>query len=113
MSRTNLKLLLPLLATSMLTSGCQNMLNKLDHIGEPPPMAAVQNPQEKPEYKEMTWPMPETPPPQKQYANSLWQPGARTFFRDGRAGRVGDILKVNIKINDKLQLNNQTEGKRT
>jgi len=101
-----------LLAVTLLT-GCDSMMGKLDHIGKPPPMAAVANPQEKPDYKPMNWPMPETPPPAKQYANSLWQPGARTFFRDGRAARVGDILKVNVKINDKLQFNNQTEGKRT
>lgn len=93
-------------------SGCQNMLDRLDHINQPPPMAAVQNPQEKPGYKPMTWPMPETQPPSQQYANSLWQPGARAFFRDGRASRVGDILKVIVKINDKLQFNNQTQAKR-
>ena len=102
-----------LLLASTLLTGCSSILGKLDHINEPPPMAAVTNPQEKPDYKPMTWPMPETPPPQKQYANSLWQPGARAFFRDGRAARVGDILKVTVKINDKLQFNNQTEGKRT
>jgi flagellar L-ring protein FlgH len=101
-----------LLLASTLLSGCQNMLDRLDHINKPPPMAAIVNPQEKPEYKPMTWPLPETPPPAKQYANSLWQPGARAFFRDGRAARVGDILKVNITINDKLQFNNQTEMKR-
>lgn len=106
------RMTLLLLATTLL-SGCGSVLNKLDHINEPPPFAAVENPQEKPEYKPMSWPMPETQPPTKQYANSLWQPGARTFFRDGRASRVGDILRVNIKINDKAQVNNETEGKRT
>lgn len=102
-----------LLVLTTLLSGCESVMEKLDHINKPPPMAEVTNPQEKPEYKPLSWPMPETPPPARQYANSLWQPGARTFFRDGRASRVGDILKVNVKINDKLQFNNQTEGKRT
>ena len=106
------KLGLTLLATSLLCSGCSSILDKLDHINKPPPMTEVVNPQEKPEYKEMTWPMPENPPPSKQYANSLWQPGARTFFRDGRASRVGDILKVKVRINDKMQFNNQTQAKR-
>jgi len=101
-----------LLAATMLT-GCSSMLDRLDNIGKPPQMAKVEDPQEKPDYKPLNWPMPQTPPPAQQYANSLWQPGARAFFRDGRAARVGDILKVNVKINDKLQLNNQTEGKRT
>jgi flagellar L-ring protein precursor FlgH len=106
-------LLITLLSASAMLGGCSGTLEKLDHIGKPPPMEQVSNPTEKPEYKPLSWPMPETPPPQKQYANSLWQPGARAFFRDGRAARVGDILKVSIKINDKLQFNNQTEGKRT
>jgi len=100
-----------LLATAL--SGCASMLERLDNIGKPPEMTKVENPQEKSDYKPLSWPMPTTPPPQQQYANSLWQPGARAFFRDGRAARVGDILKVNVAINDKLQLNNQTEGKRT
>ena len=102
-----------LLTLSTLLSGCDSVLDKLDHINKPPAMTEVVNPQEKAEHKDITWPMPETQPPSKQYANSLWQHGARAFFRDGRAARVGDILKVNVKINDKLQFNNQTEGKRT
>ncbi len=102
-----------LLTFSTLLSGCDSVLDKLDHINKPPAMSEVVNPQEKAEHKDITWPMPETQPPSKQYANSLWQHGARAFFRDGRAARVGDILKVNVKINDKLQFNNQTEGKRT
>jgi flagellar L-ring protein precursor FlgH len=110
MQRINI---LGVLLASTLLAGCDSIFAKLDHINEPPPMAKMVNPQEKADYKPMTWPMPETPPPEKQYANSLWQPGARAFFRDGRAARVGDILKVTININDKMQFNNQTEGKRT
>jgi flagellar L-ring protein precursor FlgH len=102
---------LALLASTILT-GCATTLEKLDRIGQSPAQAAVMNPQEKPNYQPLSWPMPETPPPQKQYANSLWQPGARAFFRDGRAARVGDILRVNIQINDKAEVNNETQGKR-
>lgn len=100
-----------LLATSML-SACNKTLDKLENIGSPPPLATVENPKVKADYEPMTWPMPENTPPPKQYANSLWQPGSRTFFRDQRAARVGDILKVNVKIKDKAELKNETEGKR-
>jgi len=93
-------------------SGCNNMLDKLENVGNQPPLATIENPQEKPGYEPMSWPMPENPPPPKQYANSLWQPGSRTFFRDQRAARVGDILRVNIKIKDKAELKNETQGKR-
>ncbi len=112
MRNTHFSILSVLLASSLL-AGCSGTLDKLDRINKPQEVSKVENPTEKPEYKPMSWPMPENAPPQKQYANSLWQPGARAFFRDGRAARVGDILKVNVKINDKLQFTNQTQGKRT
>lgn len=105
--------LLSLMLASTLLGGCGPMLNKLDNINKPQPVSAIENPTEKAEYKPMSWPMPENAPPARQYANSLWQPGARAFFRDGRAARVGDILKVTVRINDKLQFINQTQGKRT
>jgi len=97
---------------STLLSGCSSTLDKLDEIGKPPKLADINNPTEHANYQPVTWPMPETAPPAKQYANSLWQTGARAFFRDQRASRVGDILRVNVKIEDKAELDNETESKR-
>ncbi|CAN5904004.1 flagellar basal body L-ring protein FlgH [soil metagenome] len=46
-------------------------------------------------------------------ANSLWRSGARAFFIDQRAAKVGDILTVQIDINDSAQTSNATNSSRT
>jgi flagellar L-ring protein precursor FlgH len=45
-------------------------------------------------------------------ANSLWRVGARAFFADQRASHVGDILTVNIDIDDKAKTTNSTSSSR-
>jgi len=46
-------------------------------------------------------------------ANSLWRAGARTFFNDQRAGKVGDILTVQIDIDDSAKTTNSSTSTRT
>ncbi len=53
------------------------------------------------------------PTSQPASANSLWRAGARTFFNDQRAGRVGDILTVLITIDDSAATTNSTASSRT
>jgi flagellar L-ring protein precursor FlgH len=53
----------------------------------------------------------ETPTPAS--ANSLWRAGARAFFIDQRAGKVGDILTVQIDIDDSAKTSNSTTSSRT
>lgn len=59
------------------------------------------------------------PSPEEQRAdraasnNSLWRAGARTFFGDQRARRIGDIVTVNIDIDDSAQTQNSTNRSRS
>ncbi|MBV9993975.1 MAG: flagellar basal body L-ring protein FlgH [Caulobacteraceae bacterium] len=46
-------------------------------------------------------------------ANSLWRPGARTFFNDQRANKVGDILTILISIDVSAKVSNSTDSSRT
>ncbi|PZQ65280.1 MAG: flagellar basal body L-ring protein [Phenylobacterium zucineum] len=53
------------------------------------------------------------PAPQPASANSLWRTGARAFFNDQRASRIGDILTVQIDIDDSASTTNSTTSSRT
>ncbi|MES2983709.1 MAG: flagellar basal body L-ring protein FlgH [Pseudomonadota bacterium] len=102
-----------LAATALTVSGCGNTLRKLDQIGDQPPLTKVENPQMRPDYKPLSWPLPDPEATSTHTANSLWQPGARGFFRDQRATRVGDILRVNVSIADNAKFDNTTNVGRT
>jgi flagellar L-ring protein precursor FlgH len=104
---------LSLALVAVMLAGCDTTVDRLNNIGDPPPLREVTNPVEKPGYQPMSWPLPENTPPSKQYAGSLWQPGARSFFRDQRASRVGDIVRVNVQIRDRAMINNNTTRGRT
>ncbi|HEX8569921.1 MAG TPA: flagellar basal body L-ring protein FlgH [Caulobacteraceae bacterium] len=45
-------------------------------------------------------------------ANSIWKAGAKAFFKDQRAQRVGDIVTVSIEIDDSATMNNSTNRSR-
>lgn len=97
--------LLTLLAA--LTLGACNTLQRLSEVGTPPKLSQIDNPVQQPGYKPVTMPMPKPEVAQRE-ANSLWRPGARAFFKDQRAARIGDILTVNILIADEAKLDNTT-----
>lgn len=90
--------------------GC-SAFDRLANIGEPPALSAIKNPTEQPGYRPVRLPMP-VPAAVVHAPNSLWRSGARAFFKDQRAHQVGDILTINVKIDDKAELENTTTRSR-
>ncbi|MCB1555686.1 MAG: flagellar basal body L-ring protein FlgH [Alphaproteobacteria bacterium] len=101
---------LALLAATAL-SGC-TAADRIANIGQPPTMAEIENPQLSPDYKPVSMPMPAPQAVQKQ-PNSLWASNRKNFFKDQRASDVGDILTVLVDIDEKAELDNETERKRS
>jgi flagellar L-ring protein precursor FlgH len=97
-------------ALCLALAGC-GAASRIAEIGQPPAMSGIQNPRTAPGYVPVTMPMPPQMEPTRS-ANSLWRTGARSFFKDQRARAVGDILTVEIDINDSAQISNATTRRR-
>ena len=85
---------------------------RLAEVGKAPAMTAIENPTTKEGYRAVSMPMP-APQVVTRQKNSLWASDRQAFFEDQRADNVGDILTVTIDIQDRAQLDNDTERKRT
>lgn len=95
-----------LVSAAVLISGCSSY-DRLSEIGSGPKLAAMNNPA-----PQVSVPMPQ-PPAEPRGRASLWQPGARSFFHDPRASRVGDIITVNVAVADAAKMSNTTSRSRT
>lgn len=92
-------------------SACSTV-DRLDNIGRAPDLSPVNRPAlYTREGAQVTMPMPRQETPVYN-ANSLWAAGARSFFKDQRATKVGDIVTVRIDISDKAKVSNQTSRSR-
>lgn len=97
-----------LLATcaASLLAGCSTY-DRLSRLGQDPKLSPMTDPAQ-----HVAVPMP-PPPAEPSAPGSLWQTGARSFFHDPRASRVGDILTVSISIADAAKMSNTTSRSRT
>jgi flagellar L-ring protein precursor FlgH len=100
-----------LAALALALSGC-SAIDRVKNIGEAPSLAPIANPVSQPGYQPVTMPTEQGPQGPHQ-ANSLWTPGARSFFHDPRASHVGDILTIDITIADAAKLSDTTTRSRT
>jgi flagellar L-ring protein precursor FlgH len=97
-----------LIATSLL-GACANAVDKIQHIGEPPALSPVVVPPNPPPFNPAAAQVSLEP----RQPNSLWQSGSRSFFRDPRAAKVGDLLTVQIDIGDQAKIANTTSRSTT
>jgi flagellar L-ring protein FlgH len=95
-----------LLLTTAL-SAC-SAVDRIENIGEAPKLAKVGNPAGSQIVAEIPRPAPIT-----HVNNSLWQPGAASFFHDPRASNVGDVITVEVSTSDAAKLSNSTTRART
>lgn len=100
-----------LLAAAAGLSACGSV-DRLANVGRAPALSAIQNPVAQPGYQPVQLPMPDYVPARTE-PNSLWQTGARSFFKDQRARQVGDILTVQVTINDQATIDNETTRTRS
>ncbi|EAR51758.1 flagellar L-ring protein precursor [Oceanicola granulosus HTCC2516] len=107
-----MKHLVTALAATALVAGCASApafnrepaVSNLDLTRQTmPEVASVQVP--------LPVPQP-VPVPTRAESASLWAPGARGFFGDQRATAVGDILTIDIEIDDEASLANASSRER-
>jgi flagellar L-ring protein precursor FlgH len=102
------KAVLPLSLCAMsLLAACAGTVDKIQHIGQPPALGPIIVPPGIVGGSPVLVPQPafDLQPPQ---ANSLWRIGSRSFFRDPRAAKIGDLLTVQIDIGDQAKIANTT-----
>jgi flagellar L-ring protein precursor FlgH len=98
----------PAIAAVLFLAGCQSQTIK--EIGNAPAMSPIGSGLQ---YTQTTQ-MASYPKQPRQMASgySLWSDSQAALFKDSRALNVGDILTVDIKINDKANFDNETERSR-
>ncbi len=113
MTRTPNNHALRLMAVAVVAAsvtGCQT-ITRLSEIGDGPKLTQITNPRAMPKYRPISLPMPK-PTVVMENPNSLWRAGAKAFFKDHRAKAVGDILTIQLQLDDSAKLDNKTDRDR-
>lgn len=102
---------LTLILIAFAASACSTV-DRLSKIDQTPALSPIEDPTTQAGYRPVTLPLPE-PEPAVYTANSLWRSNSDSFFQDGRANKVGDILTINVTIDDEAEFENTSERSRT
>jgi len=114
-----MKRIIPILLVATMLSGC-GTVGRLKSVGKAPKMSLAEEFNAPPVETSLGLqgaanragnPAPVEPPAAP--SASLFRTGSGAFFRDQRAGRVGDILTVRINVADKATVDNTTTRSRT
>jgi flagellar L-ring protein precursor FlgH len=100
------------MGTLILSLAACGAAGRISDIGKAPDMTPIKDVKAPVAERSISLPMP-TNEPTRYKPNSLWRTGARAFFKDQRASKIGDILTVNINISDSAQIGNATSRART
>ena len=102
------KRIIALLAAALL-AGCSN--TSVRELGNAPSMSPIGSGLQYSQTPQMA--MYPKQPQNMTRGYSLWNDSQAALFKDSRAINMGDILTVNIQINDKADFDNETERNRT
>ncbi len=111
MTKATLKRTVSLAALALALNAC-SAVDRVKSIGEAPKLSPIVNPIAQPGYQAVTMPT-EQAPLGPHSANSLWTPGARSFFHDPRASHVGDLITIDITIADAAKISDSKTRTRT
>jgi flagellar L-ring protein precursor FlgH len=93
-------------------SNCKGMLSRIKNAGNPPEFSQMKVIANQQVIDEEEIARQKDKQRYTQQTNSLWQPNDSTFFRNSRAWKIGDILKITVQIQDSASLNNNTKNSR-
>jgi flagellar L-ring protein precursor FlgH len=98
----------------IILSACSDTVERLKRVGKAPDFRNVEIPtvEEDEEEAERREERRRSQHAHMRKTNSLWQPGSTKFFRDSRAWKVGDIIRIVVEIKDNASLNNSTQQNR-
>lgn len=100
------------LCSALLSLTACGAAERLANVGQAPEFTPIENVKAPRVERSLSLPMPAMAESRNESKASLWRTGAKAFFKDQRASRIGDILTVEIDISDQAQIGNSTNRTR-